>query len=68
MLFFRYRIGTDPAGWLNIDQDTALITVKSLMDRESHFVKDGKYTALIYAVDNGKPPSLCMRFLFFGKT
>lgn len=50
---FRYYIGKDPAGWLSIDKDTGLIRVKSPMDRESHFVKDGRYTSLIWAVDNG---------------
>lgn len=51
---FRYRIGTDPAGWLAVDKDTGLIKVRTEMDRESPFVKDGKYRALILALDNGK--------------
>uniref|UniRef100_A0A671VC54 Cadherin-1 n=1 Tax=Sparus aurata TaxID=8175 RepID=A0A671VC54_SPAAU len=48
-----YRIIRDPAGWLNVGKETGLIKVKSLMDRESSFVKDNKYTALIGAYDNG---------------
>uniref|UniRef100_A0A8C9XEF4 Cadherin-1 n=1 Tax=Sander lucioperca TaxID=283035 RepID=A0A8C9XEF4_SANLU len=49
-----YKIISDPAGWLNVAKATGLITVKSLMDRESTFVKDNKYTALIGAYDDGR--------------
>ncbi|KAM6997659.1 B-cadherin-like [Tautogolabrus adspersus] len=52
-----YRIIRDPAGWLDVNKDTGLIKVKSLMDRESLFVKDGKYTALIGASDNDEIPA-----------
>ena len=51
----RYKIQNDMAGWLSINKDNGKILVKNEMDRESHFVVDGKYTALIAAVDNGKP-------------
>ncbi|XP_051576902.1 B-cadherin-like [Myxocyprinus asiaticus] len=47
-----YKIGNDPAGWLNVNKDTGAIKVKILMDRESSFVKDGKYKAIILATDN----------------
>ncbi|XP_034755127.1 B-cadherin [Etheostoma cragini] len=47
-----YRIIRDPAGWLNVAKETGLIKVKSLMDRESVFVEDNKYKALIGAYDN----------------
>ncbi|XP_077057635.1 cadherin-1 [Siphateles boraxobius] len=50
-----YKIGSDPAGWLSVTPDTGIITVKSLMDRESHLVKDGKYRAIILALDDGTP-------------
>uniref|UniRef100_A0A8D3CNX2 Cadherin-1 n=1 Tax=Scophthalmus maximus TaxID=52904 RepID=A0A8D3CNX2_SCOMX len=50
-----YKIISDPAGWLNVAKETGLIKVKSTMDRESHFVKDNKYTALIGAYDNDVP-------------
>lgn len=53
VMIYRYRILRDPAGWLSVDKDTGVIKVKNLMDRESTFVKDDKYTALIGAYDNG---------------
>lgn len=54
VLIYRYRILRDPAGWLNVDKDSGVIKVKSEMDRESTFVKDDKYTALIGAYDDGR--------------
>uniref|UniRef100_A0A8C2EIF8 Cadherin-1 n=1 Tax=Cyprinus carpio TaxID=7962 RepID=A0A8C2EIF8_CYPCA len=47
-----YKIGKDPVGWLNVNQDTGMIKVKQIMDRESVLVKDGKYRAIILALDN----------------
>ncbi|XP_065117807.1 cadherin-1-like [Paramisgurnus dabryanus] len=47
-----YRIGSDPAGFLSVVEDTGMIKVKSPMDRESIEVKDGKYKAIILAIDN----------------
>ncbi|MBN3299423.1 CADH1 protein, partial [Amia calva] len=52
-----YRVGSDPAGWLNVSKDTGLIRVKSPMDRESKFLKDGVYKALILAIDNDEVPA-----------
>ncbi|CAF94072.1 unnamed protein product, partial [Tetraodon nigroviridis] len=52
-----YRILNDPAGWLNVDKETGVIKVKTPMDRESLFVKDNKYTALIGAYDDDEVPA-----------
>ncbi|XP_067307663.1 cadherin-1 [Pseudorasbora parva] len=52
-----FKVANDPAGWLSVNQDTVMIKVKGLMDRESPHVKDGKYTAIIFSVDNGNPPA-----------
>ena len=49
----RYKIMKDPARWLSVNPDTGLIRVKNGMDRESLYVQDGKYTALIMAYDDG---------------
>lgn len=48
----RYKISKDPADWLNVNQDTGVIKVKNIMDRESASVKDGKYRAIILALDD----------------
>ncbi|XP_024118230.2 cadherin-1 [Oryzias melastigma] len=50
----KFKIGSDPAGWLNVDENTGLVTVKNLMDRESAFVKNDTYTALILSYDDGR--------------
>ncbi|KAJ8417777.1 hypothetical protein AAFF_G00226200 [Aldrovandia affinis] len=52
----RYTTSSDPAGWLNVNNETGLIKLKSPMDRESPFVKDGKYKALIQAIDDDEVP------------
>ncbi|XP_078032411.1 B-cadherin-like [Epinephelus lanceolatus] len=52
-----YKIIRDPAGWLSVGKDTGVIKLKNLMDRESPFVKDNKYTALIGAYDNDEIPA-----------
>ncbi|KAG7512286.1 B-cadherin-like isoform X2 [Solea senegalensis] len=53
----KYKIVRDLAGWLNVAKDTGLIKVKNTMDRESHFVKDNRYIALIGAYDNDEVPA-----------
>lgn len=52
-----YKVGSDPAGWLSVSQDTVMVKVKRPTERESPFVKDGKYTAIILTVDDGIPPA-----------
>lgn len=52
----RYKLDKDLARWLSVDEDTGLVKVKHSMDRESHHVKDDKYTVLILGYDNGKIP------------
>uniref|UniRef100_A0A672MGX6 Cadherin-1 n=1 Tax=Sinocyclocheilus grahami TaxID=75366 RepID=A0A672MGX6_SINGR len=52
-----YKMGNDPAGWLSVSPETGVIKVRTLMDRESVYVKDGKYRAIILAVDDDASPA-----------
>ncbi|KAL3972491.1 insulin receptor [Sarotherodon galilaeus] len=52
-----YKILNDPARWLNVDNDTGLIKVRALMDREATFVTNNRYTATIGAYDNDAVPA-----------
>ncbi|KAL6461373.1 hypothetical protein MHYP_G00295170 [Metynnis hypsauchen] len=52
-----YRVGSDPAGWLSVDGETGLVKVRRPMDRESPFVKDDRYKALILAMDDDPTPA-----------
>ncbi|XP_007443332.1 cadherin-1, partial [Python bivittatus] len=53
----RYAVRSDPAGWLKIDPETGLIQSKASLDRESDFVKNNIYKAIIVASDNAKQPA-----------
>ncbi|KAM4614386.1 cadherin-13 [Discoglossus pictus] len=53
----RYSILKDDAGWLYINPLNGTINTTSYLDRESTFVQNNTYTALILATDNGTPPA-----------
>uniref|UniRef100_K9J7L9 Cadherin-13 n=1 Tax=Xenopus tropicalis TaxID=8364 RepID=K9J7L9_XENTR len=53
----RYSILKDEAGWLYINPLNGTINTTSPLDRESTFVLNNTYTALILAIDNGSPPA-----------
>lgn len=49
----RYEMGRDPAAWLQINPQTAVITFKKTIDRESNYVVKGVYTAEVLAIMRG---------------
>lgn len=51
----RYLLGNDPAQWLDVHPETGIITAKAPLDRESPFVQNNTYTAIVLAADDGKP-------------
>uniref|UniRef100_UPI00398F7879 B-cadherin isoform X2 n=1 Tax=Pristiophorus japonicus TaxID=55135 RepID=UPI00398F7879 len=51
----RYRMGSDPAKWFEIEEVTGIIILTKSMDRESEFVKNSIYTATVLAYDDGAP-------------
>uniref|UniRef100_A0A8B9G5H6 Cadherin domain-containing protein n=1 Tax=Amazona collaria TaxID=241587 RepID=A0A8B9G5H6_9PSIT len=53
----KYLVGHDPAGWLAVNPETGLVTAQGHLDRESPFVKNSTYTAVLLAVDDGSPPA-----------
>ncbi|XP_067275535.1 B-cadherin-like [Pseudorasbora parva] len=53
----RYKLLHDFAKWLEISEDTGLIRIRSSLDREALFIKDGQYTVLVVAYDNDDEPA-----------
>ncbi|XP_026526160.1 desmoglein-1-alpha-like [Notechis scutatus] len=51
----RYEIGRDPAAWFQINPQTAVITFKKIIDRESIYVVNGVYTAEVLAITRDSP-------------
>ncbi|XP_062405482.1 B-cadherin-like [Sardina pilchardus] len=52
-----YKVDRDLANWLSVDKETGLIKLKSKMDWESVYVKDGQYKAVILAMDDDMVPA-----------
>ncbi|XP_028667635.2 cadherin-like protein 26 [Erpetoichthys calabaricus] len=54
---FVYSVAKDDANWISINPKTGEIKTIKVLDRESPFVINNTYTAILYAIDNGKPPA-----------
>ncbi|XP_072113932.1 desmoglein-4-like [Mobula birostris] len=53
----KYAKDRDVANWLIIDSETGKITIDGVIDRESEYVIDGKYTATVLAIINERGSS-----------
>ncbi|XP_025940621.1 cadherin-1 [Apteryx rowi] len=53
----KYLMANDPAGWLEVHQESGLVTARAPLDRESPFTRNGTYVAVLLAVDDGAPPA-----------
>ncbi|XP_026520868.1 cadherin-like protein 26 [Notechis scutatus] len=52
----KYKVVSDPAGWVTIDENSGIVTAAKTLDRESPFVNNNTYTVVIHATDDGVPP------------
>ncbi|XP_062916270.1 desmoglein-2-like isoform X2 [Mobula hypostoma] len=53
----KYAKDRDMANWLSIDSQTGKVTIDGVIDRESEYVIDGKYTATVLAISNERGSS-----------
>ncbi|KAJ8276833.1 hypothetical protein GJAV_G00068420 [Gymnothorax javanicus] len=53
----RYSKLYDPANWFRIDPTNGKIETMAVLDRESPYVKNDKYSVTFMASDNGIPPA-----------
>ncbi|XP_010006768.1 PREDICTED: cadherin-3 [Chaetura pelagica] len=53
----KYLVGHDPAGWLVVHPENGLVSARDHLDRESPFVKNSTYSAMLLAMDDGSPPA-----------
>ncbi|XP_033009555.1 cadherin-like protein 26 [Lacerta agilis] len=52
----RYKVASDPGGWVTVDEHSGTVTNVKTLDRESPHVNNSVYTIVIHAIDDGVPP------------
>ncbi|XP_008108353.2 cadherin-like protein 26 isoform X1 [Anolis carolinensis] len=52
----RYKIASDPNGWVTVDENSGTVTTAKTLDRESPYLNNSVYTIMIHAIDDGVPP------------
>ncbi|XP_053555384.1 blastomere cadherin [Bombina bombina] len=50
-----FSIGNDPARWLSVNKGTGIVTGNGNLDRESEYVKNNTYIAIVLVSDDGIP-------------
>ncbi|XP_061102289.1 cadherin-13 isoform X2 [Conger conger] len=53
----RYAVLKDPANWLVVNPVSGTVNTTAILDRESPFVHENRYSAVFMATDNGSPPA-----------
>ncbi|KAM3921537.1 cadherin-like protein 26 [Leptodactylus fuscus] len=51
----KYFLANDTANWLQVNENTGVITTKEYLDRESNHVMNSKYVVRVLAIDDGNP-------------
>ncbi|XP_072852892.2 cadherin-like protein 26 isoform X2 [Pogona vitticeps] len=52
----RYKIASDPDGWVTIDENSGTVLTAKTLDRESPHTNNNIYTVVVHAIDDGVPP------------
>ncbi|XP_062998580.1 cadherin-like protein 26 [Elgaria multicarinata webbii] len=52
----RYKVASDPKGWVAVDENSGIVTAVKTFDVESLPVNNSVYTIVIHGTDNGVPP------------
>ncbi|XP_061487090.1 cadherin-like protein 26 isoform X2 [Rhineura floridana] len=56
----RYKVASDPDGWVTVDENSGIVTTVKMLDRESPHVNNSLYTIVIHAIDDGDSVELFM--------
>uniref|UniRef100_A0A8C3RLF1 Cadherin-like protein 26 n=1 Tax=Chelydra serpentina TaxID=8475 RepID=A0A8C3RLF1_CHESE len=51
-----YKLVHDPAEWVTVDENSAVVTAMKELDRESPYVNNSVYSIIVHAIDDGIPP------------
>nr|XP_060627621.1 cadherin-like protein 26 [Anolis sagrei ordinatus] len=51
----KYKIASDPNGWVTVDENSGTVTTAKTLDRESPHLNNSVYTIVIHAIDDGVP-------------
>ncbi|KAJ6650659.1 hypothetical protein lerEdw1_005112, partial [Lerista edwardsae] len=52
----RYRVASDPSGWVTINEKSGIVTTRKRVDKDTPDANNSVYTIVIHAIDDGLPP------------